>query len=104
MNTGPLDFRRLRVFPLAERRSLTRADEILIDPESPAKAVPEPITAQIQACAGAIRQARKRGATVMLIYGAHLLRNGAARILDRMMQDGWLTHLATNGAGTIHDW
>ncbi len=40
----------------------------------------------------------------MLIYGAHLLRNGAARILDRLMQQGWLTHLATNGAGTIHDW
>ena len=40
----------------------------------------------------------------MLIYGAHLLRNGAARILDRLMAEGWLTHLATNGAGTIHDW
>ena len=40
----------------------------------------------------------------MLIYGAHLLRNGAAAILDRMMARGWLTHLATNGAGTIHDW
>ena len=39
----------------------------------------------------------------MLIYGAHLLRNGSAQILDRMMEKGWLTHLATNGAGTIHD-
>src|SRR5438067_2121572 len=50
------------------------------------------------------RSSRERGATVMLIYGAHLLRNGAALILDRMMERGWLTHLATNGAGTIHDW
>jgi hypothetical protein len=40
----------------------------------------------------------------MLIYGAHLLRNGAAMLLDRMMAEGWITHLATNGAGTIHDW
>jgi hypothetical protein len=40
----------------------------------------------------------------MLIYGAHLLRNGAARIIDHLMAGGWLTHLATNGAGTIHDW
>lgn len=30
--------------------------------------------------------------------------NGAARILDALMAQGWLTHLATNGAGTIHDW
>ena len=41
---------------------------------------------------------------MILIYGAHLLRNGAARILGRMMAEGWITHLATNGAGTIHDW
>ena len=41
---------------------------------------------------------------MILIYGAHLLRNGAARILERMMAGGWLTHLATNGAGSIHDW
>lgn len=40
----------------------------------------------------------------MLIYGAHLLRNGAALILDQLMSQGWITHLATNGAGTIHDW
>ena len=40
----------------------------------------------------------------MLIYGAHLLRNGASQILGRMIAEGWITHLATNGAGTIHDW
>jgi hypothetical protein len=40
----------------------------------------------------------------MLLFGAHLLRNGAALIVDRMLGGGWLTHLATNGAGTIHDW
>ncbi len=38
------------------------------------------------------------------MFGAHLLRNGAAPLIDRMMQRGWLTHLATNGASTIHDW
>ena len=41
---------------------------------------------------------------MILIYGAHLVRNGTARILGRMMEQGWITHLATNGAGTIHDW
>ncbi len=58
----------------------------------------------VEGAAEAIRGARGRGAAVILIYGAHLLRNGAALILDRMMAAGWLTHLATNGAGTIHDW
>ncbi len=51
-----------------------------------------------------MRDARRRGAAVVLIYGAHLLRNGAALLLQELMASGWLTHLATNGAGSIHDW
>jgi len=100
----PLDLSKLRVFPLAERKSLTRADDILIDPESAPVKPTERIAALVRDCADKIRAAHKRGATVLLIYGAHLLRNGTARILERMMSRGWLTHLATNGAGTIHDW
>ena len=104
MAVQPLDLSKLRVFPLAERESLTRADDILIDPDSPAKECTEQNAALIRDCAERIVDARRRGASVMLIYGAHLLRNGAARILEQMMAQDWLTHLATNGAGTIHDW
>ncbi len=100
----PLDLSRLRVFPLAQRRNLLAADEILVDPAAPPGALPPPLAAAVDEAAARVRAARGRGASVMLIYGAHLLRNGAALILDRMMGDGWLTHLATNGAGTIHDW
>jgi len=104
MTVRPLDLSKLRVFPLAERDSLTRADDILLDPEAPPAKCPERVAPLVGDCADKIRSARRRGATVLLIYGAHLLRNGAARILERMMGQGWLTHLATNGAGTIHDW
>lgn len=98
------DHSRLRVFPLAERKSLTRIEDILIDPDSPAPVLSEAVAAQVARAAADIRAARTRGAAVMLIYGAHLLRNGTSLILDRMMEKGWLSHLATNGAGTIHDW
>jgi hypothetical protein len=104
MPVQPLDLSQLKVFPLSERQSLTRADEIVIDPDSAAKPCSEKISSLIQNCAERIRMAKGRGAAVMLIYGAHLLRNGAAKILERMMDQKWLTHLATNGAGTIHDW
>jgi hypothetical protein len=104
MDITPLDLSQLRVFPLAERKSLTRADDILIDPDSPPKACSPQLAPLIEDCARKIIAARERSASVMLIYGAHLLRNGAAQILERMMARGWLTHLATNGAGTIHDW
>lgn len=100
----PLDLSRLQVLPLAERASLTRADEILVDPESAPPPVSAVVAERVAECARRIVAARARGASVMLIYGAHLLRNGAARLLERMMARDWLTHLATNGAGTIHDW
>lgn len=104
MKHGPLDLSRLRVQPLAERRSLTAADEILLDPEAPPAFLDEPAARQAEEAAERIRSARERGAGVLVIYGAHLLRNGAARIIDRLLDHQWITHLATNGAGSIHDW
>ena len=104
MPVQPLDLSRLRVRPLAERRSLTRADEILVDPDSSPPPCSDRVASAVGECSRKIRGARDRGASVILIYGAHLLRNGAASILGRLMGQGWLTHLATNGAGSIHDW
>jgi hypothetical protein len=104
LSVQPLDLSQLKVLPLSKRESLTRADEILIEPDAPLKPCTEQIASAISECAQKIMAARAQGAAVMLIYGAHLLRNGAAKLLERMMSAGWLTHLATNGAGTIHDW
>ncbi len=104
MNIQPLDLSRLKVLPLAARRSLAKVEDILVDPDSQPKPCSESISVNIRECRQKILTARAKGATVMLIYGAHLLRNGAARIIERMMAQGWITHLATNGAGTIHDW
>lgn len=104
MQVVPLDLGQLRVFPLAQRHHLTRAEDILVDPESAPKLPSDSNRKLIEDCVRCIRAARQRDAAVMLIYGAHLLRNGAACILERMMASGWITHLATNGAGTIHDW
>jgi hypothetical protein len=101
---APLPLERVKVFPLEQRRSLTTVDEILLQPDSPAPNISEAQKKIVSDCATAVLRAREKGATVMLIYGAHLLRNGAALILREMMANGWITHLATNGAGTIHDW
>ena len=100
----PLDLSCLKVLPLAARRSLTRAEAVLVDPAAQPKPCPPEVAPCIKDCAAKMRAAREKGASIMLIYGAHLLRNGAALILERMMARGWATHLATNGAGSIHDW
>ena len=53
--------------------------------------------------ADAIRAARGRGAPVIMMMGAHVIRAGAAPVLIRLMEEKWVTHFAMNGAGGIHD-
>jgi hypothetical protein len=101
---APINLRKLKVFPLAQRKSLARLEDILAAPDSTPPACPAAQLAVVRQCARHLVQARKKGAAVMLIYGAHLIKNGAAAILIRLLQGRWITHLATNGAGAIHDW
>ena len=101
---APLDLGKLKVHPLAERRSESRLEEILIEPADGPAPCPAHIARIIRDCALRIRSALQRNAAVMLIYGAHLVKNGGQLLLNQMMERGWLSHLATNGAGIIHDW
>lgn len=99
-----LEIERINPLPLAQRKSFFSTDEIMVPVECEPKPISEALSSQIQKCANKIRDARSKGASVMLIYGAHLIKNGAAYLLDDFLINDRLTHLATNGAGTIHDW
>jgi hypothetical protein len=48
--------------------------------------------------------ARQKQKSVILAFGAHTIKNGLAPVLIALIRKGWITHLATNGAGIIHDW
>lgn len=106
MNFAPelLDLKRVKVLPLSQRRSLSSVEKILVDPEQTPPPCPAPVDSIIRDCAEKIAAARKRDAAVILMYGAHLVKNGAHRIVNALIERGWITHLATNGAGSIHDW
>ncbi len=94
---------RIRVFPLAGRMSKTIIREAAIDPEQAPPAAPE-VAGLAHEAAARIISARAHGASVIMAFGAHLIKNGASPLVIRMMEEGWITHLATNGAGAIHDW
>jgi hypothetical protein len=102
--SSPLDLSKLKVFPLADRKSLTQLKDVLVEPADAPESCPDAARALIADCAEKIKTARQHGTGVILIYGAHLIKNGGQLFLNRMIEHGWLTHLATNGAGTIHDW
>ncbi|HMP82848.1 MAG TPA: hypothetical protein PKA41_09135 [Verrucomicrobiota bacterium] len=99
-----LDLKKIKVLPLARRRSLSDVNKILVDPAKPPQPLSPGLGMILDDCSRKISAARERGASVILFYGAHLVKNGAHRIVNALVENGWITHLATNGAGTIHDW
>lgn len=101
---APLDLKKLKVYPLAQRASLSRIEDILVNPDAAPPPSFDALLSAIKACAAQIAVARKRQASVLFMYGAHLVKNGAGALVERLLSGGWITHLATNGAGSIHDW
>jgi hypothetical protein len=94
------DRSRLKIKSLAERRHDLDLTAIL-----PLEAVQPPFKhPSLPIIAERIRQARRRGASVILMMGAHVLRAGVQRYLIDLMERRLVTHLAMNGAGPIHDW
>src|SRR5664280_71634 len=100
----PLDLKNVKVFPLAKRESLSSIETIVASPSKPPPQCPQTSLQLIGDCALRVAEARKRDASVILMYGAHLVKDGAQAIANALIEQGWITHLATNGAGTIHDW
>jgi len=99
-----LDRSKLFIRSLAVRPSKVEIERDAIAPET----LPSPLTAEAQdtldECVARIRTARSAGRPVILAFGAHTIKNGLAPVLIWLMEQGWVTLLATNGAGIIHDW
>ncbi len=94
------DRSRLRIRPLGERRhDMSLADLLPLDAEEPAFDHPQLVTV-----ARRLIDARRLGAARILMLGAHVLKVGVSRQLIDLIERGWLTHLAFNGAGAIHDY
>jgi hypothetical protein len=94
------DRNRLRIQPLARREHDLDLGCIL-PRDAPPPAFTHPA---LPVLAGRIRSARERGAAVILMMGAHVLRAGVSRLLIDLMERRLVTHIAMNGAGPIHDW
>ena len=93
-----LDRRKLRLKPLSERRNKVRFPEDAVDPSAPARPLSAKSAALMPELVQRVRAARAAGRPVMLAFGAHTIKNGLGPVLIRLIRDGWVTHLATNGA------
>lgn len=104
MSRSEVDRSRFLSNPLKARASrvLIERDVVAVDAE-PAGLSGRAMETIHEAAARIVR-ARKNGKAVILTFGAHAIKNGLGLVLGKLIEDGWVTHLATNGAGVIHDW
>ena len=97
------DRSRLIIKPLAERtHDLQHASLLAID-ELPA-ALDELSMQRVATLGQRLVAARERGASIMMLMGAHVLRAGVQRQFIDMLERGLITHVGMNGAGPIHDY
>lgn len=92
----------LNFLSLNSRKNKTSIEKILVNPDS--KSFENEFMPDIEQISEAIVEARNRERPVILAFGAHLIKNGLVSVLERLIQEKFVTHLATNGAGSIHDW
>jgi len=104
MSYFEFDRDKLNVKPLSERQNKVFIERDHIPVAMQPRIMHEESVNIIRQTAARIRKARELKSSVILAFGAHTIKNGMAPTLIDLMETGWLTHLATNGAGIIHDW
>jgi len=94
------DRSQLIIKPLSERKHDMGLDYVLkLDAPAPEFSHPQlPVVAQ------SLIAARDRGAARILMMGAHVIKAGASRYVIDLIERGYITHVAMNGAGSIHDY
>ena len=94
------DRSQLHVLPLGERIHDMHDRDVL-----PLAALENPFSSPaMTALIPAIRTARAADKPVVIIMGAHVIKQGTSRYIIDLMEQGLVTHVALNGAGLIHDY
>ena len=104
------DLSGVRTYPLASRRSRANAEDFAIPFKTGSgvrglvEGLPKILAgADFQAVVAALRAARDEGCGIIWGLGAHVLKTGLSPVLIDLMERGFVSALATNGAGVIHD-
>ena len=94
----------LKILPLSSRVNKLNIEQDVVDPSTWLLDLSNEAMEDVEKTAENLRRAKRDGAARILTYGAHSIKNGLGKVLARLAEKGWLTHLVTNGAGVIHDW
>jgi hypothetical protein len=106
----PFDLSGVETYPLASRKSKAHAADFAT-PYRPGAGVAGLVAslpsmlagADFKAVVAAMRSARDSGAGILWGVGAHVIKTGLAPVLIDLMERGFVSAIAMNGAGIIHD-
>ena len=95
-----LDFSGIKTYDARDRINLVTIENMM----TPGVTPHEPYIADgFDELADRIAEARKNGRPVIWSMGAHVVKNRLSRYIIELMKMGIITHIAANGATSIHD-
>ena len=104
------DLRGVRTYPLGSRKSKANVNDFarVYEPGSGVRGLLQSLpgflaASDFKAIVAAIGEARRRDSAIIWGIGAHVLKTGLSPILIDLMERGYVSAIATNGAGVIHD-
>jgi hypothetical protein len=110
MNYEEFDLSAVETYPLASRTSKAKAEDFAkpYEPGSGLRAWLDALpnilgAADFKAVADAIRRAQAGNRGVLWGLGAHVIKTGLGPVLIDLMERGFVSAVATTGAGAIHD-
>lgn len=94
-----LNFSKIRTYPIKQRRNLvTRANFTPVDNDADLWVNPKVLDLVAR-----VKRAREMDRPVIMQMGAHVVKNGLSLLVIDLMRRGIVTHVAGNGAVSIHD-
>lgn len=95
-----VDFSKTKTFSAKNRHNLVRIDNL----RTPGAQEDDLFKSEeMDILIEKLKEAKREGNTVTCFYGAHVIKCGLSRYLIWLMENGYISHLASNGAGSIHD-
>lgn len=96
----PVDFSQIKTQSARTRHNLVRLDNLMLPGH---RVRPEWSAAGLDELVQLIKKARAAHRPVIWSLGAHVIKNGLSLYLIDLIKAGYITHLAGNGASSIHD-
>lgn len=106
-----INFKKVNLLPIADRCSLVSADKFSepvrltkAQADLLLKSFPDILAGtELRSLIHSLLNARETGSPRIWAMGAHAIKVGLSRHLIALMEAGFISHLAVNGAFTVHD-